>query len=117
MNPFAVTNSTPNESGVFGDATRVRSNFLYRVIQLGPPLNYRVVYDGWWFRQRIEINGVLAWSRISWLTIQRRVEFRVPVEVAPYEPAGRIEIEFTRGLMVRRFRLWIGESLVYDEIN
>jgi hypothetical protein len=45
------------------------------------------------------------------------VEFRVPAEVDPNEPDGRIEIEFTRGLMVRRFRLWIGESLVYDEIN
>ncbi len=30
---------------------------------------------------------------------------------------GRIEIEFGRGLMIRRFRLWVANELVYDEIS
>jgi hypothetical protein len=117
MNPFAVTNLPPSERGVFGDARRIRSSFLYRVIELGSPSYCRIVYDGWWFRQKVEIDGVLAWWRISWLTIQRRVEFRVPAEVNAKQPHGRIEIEFGRGLMIRRFRCWIDDSLVYDEIN
>lgn len=117
MNPFSVTNLTPNERGIFGSAKRLRSSFLYRVIEVGDPPRHRIVYDGWWFRQKIEIDGRLAWWRVSWLTIQRNVEFRLPPEVDPDQPEGRIEIEFSRGLMIRRFRLWIGQSLIYDEIN
>lgn len=124
MNPFSVTNLTPNERGVFGDSRRIRSAFLFRVIQIGDPQRYQIVYDGWWFRQKVEVNDVLVWWKISWLTIARTVEFRIPPQIDPNQPQidpnqknGRIEIEFTRGLMIRRFRLWIDDTLVYDEIN
>ncbi|MEE2937735.1 MAG: hypothetical protein VYA84_17220, partial [Planctomycetota bacterium] len=83
----------------------------------GPPHHFQFVYDGWWFRQKVEIDGVLVSRRISWLSIQRKVQFQVPSNVDSNQPTGRIEIDFTRGLMIRRFRLWIGEELVYDEIN
>ena len=33
------------------------------------------------------------------------------------QPEGKIEIEFGRSLMIRRFRIWIGGQMVYDEIN
>ncbi|MDF1840316.1 MAG: hypothetical protein P1U77_02715 [Rubripirellula sp.] len=117
MNPFAVTNVAPLETGTFGTSKRIRRNFLYRVIEIGPPHLFQLVYDGWWFRQKVEIDGVLVSRRISWLSIQRKVKFQVPSNVDSNQPTGRIEIDFTRGLMIRRFRLWIGDELVYDEIN
>ena len=117
MNPFAVTDVAPLETGIFGRSKRVRSNFLHRVIDVGEPHSFRLKYDGWWFSQKIEIDGTLVSRRISWLTVQRKVEFPVPPKVDSSEPKGRIEIDFTRGLMIRRFRVWIADELVYDEIN
>lgn len=117
MNPFEVTTMTPSERGFYGSAQRVRSSFLYRVIQIGPPFGIELVYDGWWFRQRVLVDGVQVSWRISWLTIQRQVEFPIPSATDPNQATGRIEIDFTRGLMIRRFRVWIGETLAYDEIN
>lgn len=117
MNPFAVTNVAPLETGTFGESKRIRSNFLYRVIEVGHPHFLRFIYDGWWFRQKVEIDGILVSRRISWLSIQRKVKFELPPSVDTLGRTGRIEIDFTRGLMIRRFRLWIGDELVYDEIN
>lgn len=116
-NPFAAPNPTPGQRGVYGNARAVRSGFLYRVIEVDAPLRCKVVYDGWWFRQKIEINGYRAWFQISWLTIRRRIDFRVPAQVDRSEPQGAIEIHFGPSLMIRRFRLWIGGQIVYDEIN
>ena len=90
---------------------------MYRVIEFDAPIACQMVYDGWWFRQKIEINGHVAWVRISWLTIHRKVEFRVPKSVDASEPEGRIEIEFGRGLGIRRFRVWLAGELAYDEIS
>ena len=116
-NPYAVTAVT-DELGVFSDrARRLRAGFLYREVELQAPFTANFVYDGWWFRQKITFNGITAWFRISWLTILRTAEFRVPAEVDPREPKGRVEIEFSRGLSIRRFRIWIEEKLIYDEIN
>ncbi|MCC9601389.1 hypothetical protein LOC67_12610 [Stieleria sp. JC731] len=73
-------------------------------------------YSGWWFRQTIAISGFVVWSKISWLDIDRQVEFQLPAEVDPQRRPGRIEIDFSRGLRIRRFRVWIDEHLVYDEV-
>lgn len=81
------------------------------------PFPCRLVYDGWWFRQKIEVNGELAWFQISWLTIQRQVKFKIPARVDSRQPDAAIEIDFGRGLMIRRFRIWISGQIVYDEIN
>ena len=116
-NPFSVPTIIPDQRGVFGSARRIRSGFLYRVIEIDAPLRCRVVYDGWWFRQKIEINGHTAWFQISWLTIRRRVDFRIPPQVEPSEPRATMEISFGPSLMIRRFRLWIADQIVYDEIN
>lgn len=139
-NPFAVSTELTAQRGVFGDAARcLRSGLLYREIEFGSPFAGVLVYSGWWFRQKIEINGETVWFRISWMQIFRHAAFTIsPAAIPPaaigempsvrgakpgvagrIEPgvAGRIEIDFTRGLMIRRFRLWIADELVYDEIN
>ena len=117
-NPFAVTTGDIDERGVFGDfARRIRGGFLYRVIELDRPYRCQFTYNGWWFRQQIKFDNHVAWQQISWLTIRPRAEFRVPAAIDPRQPSAAIEIGFTRGLMIRRFRIWIDDQLVYDEVN
>jgi len=116
-NPFAVSTLLPPERGVFGGVQRIRGGFLYRILEFESPLSTRMVYSGWWFRQKIEFDGQVVWWRISWLTILRRAEFEIPRRGVAGGVPGKVEIEFGRGLMIRRFRVWIDEQLAYDEIN
>ena len=117
-NPFAVTTRQIDERGVFGDhARRIRGGFLYRVIDSDRPYRCRLVYNGRWFVQRIRIDGILVWWQISWLRIRPRAEFVIPAEIDPAMPPGSLEIGFARGLTIRRFRVWIGGQIVYDEVN
>lgn len=102
---------------MFGDARRVRAGFLHRELDITRPVTCRVVYDGWWFRQKIEINGHQAWFQISWLTIRRKIDFRLPAAVDPQQPRARVEIDFGPGLSIRRFRLWLDGQIAYDEVN
>jgi len=116
-NPFAVTTGAAPDRGVFGDhARRVRSAFLFRVVDFDRPFSGRLTYSSWWWRQKIEISGYRVWFRVSWMRIHRRAEFTLPPAVAPSEPQGIVEIDFTRTLRIRRFRLWIAGEIVYDEI-
>lgn len=115
-NPFA-SSIVSDQRGVFGDSRRIRAGFLYRVIQIDAPVSCQLVYDGWWFRQKIEIDGQRAWFQISWLTIRRHIEFTIPASVDPRQPAAVIEIEFGRSLGIRRFRVWIDGQIAYDEVN
>ncbi|GAA4461552.1 hypothetical protein [Novipirellula rosea] len=133
-NPFEPPIELPSEKGVFGDhATLITRRFLYRVIRYQRPFTGRLVYSGWWFRQKIEINGVVVWWKVSWLNISPDVSFTIPAEAfanqqvgddaspendsVPSQPIqGRIEIQFTRGLRIRRFRVWFDQQLAYDEI-
>ncbi len=102
---------------MFGSARLIRSSFLFRVIEFDLPLPFRMIYDGWWFRQKIEISGETAWFQISWLTIQRHIEFQIPSTVDPQQPSAAIEIDFGQGLKIRRFRVWVSQQNVYDEVN
>jgi hypothetical protein len=77
----------------------------------------RFIYDGWWFRQTIKISGHMAWSQISWLTIERKAEFELPQEVSAHRLPCKIEIDFAKALLIKRFRIWIDDDLVYDEIS
>ncbi|WP_236622235.1 hypothetical protein [Novipirellula maiorica] len=138
-NPFEPPIELQSEKGVFGDhAIRATGRFLYRVIQFQRPFTGTLVYSGWWFRQKIEINGVVVWWKVSWLNISPDVLFTIPPEVyanqaspnqaggddvphgtdlVPSQPIqGRIEIQFTRGLRIRRFRVWFDQQIAYDEI-
>ncbi|KAA5543615.1 hypothetical protein FYK55_10410 [Roseiconus nitratireducens] len=116
-NPYAVTTATAGQPGFFGEhAELVRGTFLYRVVQVSHPVRLRFVYSGWWFRQTIELDGHTVWGQISWMAIRRQAEFRLPVELDPQQRSGRMEIEFSRGLRIRRFRIWIDQTLIYDEV-
>ena len=122
VNPYSVTSAadtsaTGPHQGVFGDSATLRkASFLYRVIELSSPIQATFIYSGWWFRQKITFDGMPVWWQISWLWIRREATFRLPQAVDPAEREGRIEIDFTRGLRIARFRLWIAEELVYDEV-
>ena len=58
-----------------------------------------------------------VWFRISWLRIHSHAEFRLPRSLDADQPAAGIEIDFTRNLRIRRFRFWIADETVYDEVH
>lgn len=127
LNPYSVSTQSSLEKGVFSEcATLHRRSFLYREIQFEKPFQGTFVYNGWWFRQVITLNAVPCWFRISWLRIHSRFEFELPEELTPagdlYSAAESSqtvhgEIEFSRTLAIRRFRVWLGEQVIYDEIR
>ncbi|MEM6471628.1 MAG: hypothetical protein AAF802_18860 [Planctomycetota bacterium] len=115
VNPFAPESVSASPEGYFGElASCLRATFLYREISIKHPSELELVYNGWWFRQRITLNGCEVWSKISWVTIEPSLEFPIAKEIMPGGGTGRIEIHFSRGLMIRSFRVWINEQLVYD---
>lgn len=117
-NPFLPTTELPHERGVFSDHARLRrSAFLYRDIDFDGPLNARFVYTGWWFRQAVYLNGEAVWFRISWTRIDSSISFLVPPTIRSEGGVGQVEIDFTRGLTIRRFRVFIDGRNLYDEIH
>ena len=54
---------------------------------------------------------------ISWAAILREIDFCVPGSEGTPQTDGRIEIEFSTGLRIRRFRVWLSGEIVFDEIN
>lgn len=128
VNPFSVSSAVEPRRGVFAeDATLVRRNFLYRVIEVNKPFKARLIYTGWWFRQMVELDGEPCWFQISWLSIRPKFEFELPtwVQVDPawvdhnHSTARQMnfELQLTRGLRIRRLRIWLAGRLIYDEIN
>jgi hypothetical protein len=117
LNPYSTTNLPATGPTFFGDhATRKAGSFLYRVIEIRHPEPIELVYSGWWFRQTVDLDGLRVWTCISWLSIRPRLEFAVPDAISRAIDRGRIEIDFARGLRIRRFRLWLDDLLVYDEV-
>ncbi|WP_419581131.1 hypothetical protein [Stieleria magnilauensis] len=86
------------------------------MVEIRHPIATEFVYSGWWFRQTIDIAGERVWGQISWLDLKKEAEFRLPESVDPARRPGRMEIDFTRGLRIRRFRIWIADELIYDEV-
>lgn len=125
LNPFSVCAHSPLYRGSFAEhGVLLRRGFLYRVIDIQEPFVGELTYNGWWFRQTVEINGQSQWFQISWLKIHSQLEFTLPawIEVDPAwgEAENRrmsIEIGFSRGLTIRRFRIWLAGRILYDEIN
>ncbi len=116
-NPFAPTVILPDERGVFADgATRLQAGFVYRVIEFTQPFAGVLIYDGWWFRQRVSIHGQTLWRRISWVSFYKQIDVDLPPEIDPEERSLRIEIHFGRGLSIRRFQVSVAGMIVYDEI-
>ncbi len=116
-NPFAPTTILPNERGVFADgAVRKRAFFVYRAIDFSSPFVGELIYDGWWFRQKVSINGITLWWRVSWVSFHKQIEFHLPPQIDGSESAVRIDIHFGRGLGIRRFQVTVAGMIAYDEI-
>ena len=96
-------------------AKLVRGGFLYRKISISEPFECLLIYNGWNFLQRIFLDDVLVWKRISWIVIHRHAEFAIPNELYPPGGRGELQIEFGRGLRVRRFCIHLAGRLVYEE--
>ncbi|MEM6363052.1 MAG: hypothetical protein AAF539_13460 [Planctomycetota bacterium] len=127
-NPFAVTTQLQSRQSVFAEHAQLRRrSFLYRVIDVHRPFEATMVYSGWWFRQTVRLGGEIVWFQISWMTIRPRFEFRLP-DAIQIEPGWsdiddgdlrrvRFEIQFSRGLRIRRLQIWLSQRLLFDEIN
>jgi hypothetical protein len=116
-NPFAPATIISDERGVFADgAVRRRAWFVYRVIEFSQPFVGELVYDGWWFRQKVMVDGITLWWRISWVSFHKQIDFRLPAEIDPDQRAVRIQIDFGRGLSIRRFQVSVDGMIAYDEI-
>jgi hypothetical protein len=117
VNPFAPSSILDEERGVFADgAVLRRAYFVHREIEFTRPLAGLLVYDGWWFRQRVTFNEHVLWSQISWVHFCDKIEFRLPAEIDPQTPRIRIDIRFGRGLAIRRFQVTVDGIVAYDEI-
>ena len=123
-NPYASPSADPAKGGVYAEHAQLASSaFLYREIEFAIPYPLLLVYSGWWFWQRVTVCDERVWSQISWLNLRREIEFTLPpqspsIPASPSIPVqGRIEIDFGRALRIRRFRVWIGGEMLYDEIN
>lgn len=117
-NPFDASKILVDEQGVFADGAKlVRRSLLYRVIDFEQPFRGRLIYDGWWFRQRVTVEAMPVWLRISWLRIERQLEFRLPKQVDSQMRNCRIDIHFGPGLWIRRFQVTVGGMIAYDEIR
>lgn len=116
LNPYTPTNETSPEQGIYGSSTRVSGGFLRRVVEGEQPIPFRLRYTGWWFVQRIFVNDRLCWWKISVLKIEDNVTFQLPKTVDKEESFVSVQIEFSPGLWIRRFQIWIREGLVYDEV-
>ena len=115
-NPYQTPPNVEDEVGIFCDHARLTgSSFLFRKIQFQHPFVGELLYSGWWFWQRIYVCEQRVWSRISWTTIDRHICFQMPGEIELNQ--GRLEIQFVQGLRISRFRVWIDENLVFDEIH
>jgi hypothetical protein len=117
INPFAPATILPDERGVFADdAIRQRGFFVYRVIEFRAPFSGTLVYDGWWFRQKVSIDGITLWWRISWVNFHKQIDFRLPPEIDAAQRPVRIVINFGRSLSIRRFQVIVDGMIAYDEI-
>lgn len=77
-----------------------------------------IIYTGWWFWQRVLLGGQRIWSRVSWVSLEREIDFLIPATFEQeHQRQGRIEIDFGPGLRIRRFRLWIDGRIFLDEIR
>lgn len=116
-NPFRPSAEIDTEKGVTGTARLLRSGFLFRLIELNVPMPIRLRYSGWWFVQRIDVNGVRVWTKISWLNLSRQIQFVLPAEIDPARRPVNIEIDFRPGLLIRRFRVWVDGQMEFDQVS
>ncbi len=110
--PPVVLDQRPN---YLDQARLLKAGFLYRKIEFDVPFQGLLVYSGWNFLQRIRINDILVWKRVSWVVIHRQAQFQLPAELDPQQRQAQVDLRFSRGLMMEGFSLRIGQQVVYDE--
>lgn len=133
-NPYSVSASISPEIQVRSDCAHLRrGTFLFRQIEFEAPFRATLTYDGWWFRQKVALQPsddglapLQVWFRVSWVRIHSAFEFDLPEEF-PLDPDWdtfanpvtrvRGEITFAKTLAIRQFRIWLGETVIYDEIR
>ena len=116
VNPYAPAKEvSPTKAEVFDGGRRIRGGFLYREIQIEtePPLYF--IYSGWWFVQRVTVNGIGCWSKISWLNLDRQIRFALPKSVDSQQRLIEIEIQFGPSLAIKGFNIWYQGDPIYTE--
>lgn len=117
INPYAVDSDQKLSKGVFGNARRRRGGFLFRLIDVDAPVQLTVRYSGWWFVQRVRVNQKLCWWKISWLRIERHIEFGLPPDIDAQRRRLELDITLSPSLWIGRFQIRLGDQTVYDEIS
>ena len=114
-NPYRSPSVVRRQPGIHGEqARRQASGFLYREIELSGRFDGVLRYNGWWFVQRIHLDDKLLWRKISWLRVERLIEFMLPT-AAGGSVMATIQIDFGARLQFRRFQLLADDQSVYDE--
>jgi hypothetical protein len=102
--------------GIDGISKLLRRGLLHRRIEVVEPLAMRLDYDGKWFRQRVFVDDQCPWYRVSWLTIHRSFYFELPDRIDPQQRRVQIQMAFyPLTLLIRRFTVTLGDTIVYDE--
>ncbi len=115
-NPYRSPSPVQHQGVVYGDyAKRRRGGFLFREIELTGRFDGVLRYTGWWFVQRVFLNDRRLWWKISWLTLQRRVDFRLP-DATGQAVDATLQMDFDARLRFRRFQLIADDVSIYDEI-
>ncbi len=114
-NPYRSPAPVQRQGRLYGEAARRRAGgFLYREIELTGRVEGVLRYNGWWFVQRIHLDEQLLWRKISWLRIERFVEFTLP-SVSGEELAASLHMEFDSRLRFRGFHLLADGYTLYEE--
>jgi hypothetical protein len=119
LNPYAPPRShaVPIGHDTGGFIPALQKGLLHRRVRLVGPVSCELDYDGKWFRQRVLIDGHLAWFVVSWARIHREIHFRLPAAVDLQQRPVRIEMQFhpISVLTITRFTVWIDGEIAYDE--
>ena len=114
INPYAATSRVDLTPESYAGAHRRRSSFLYRWIEVDDPIPLSILFSGWWFIQRLRVNGRLLWWKISWLRIERRITAHLPADIDPQTRPLQIEITFAPALQITRYQIHLANQTLYD---
>ena len=89
------------------------SGLLYRRIQVEAPVAATIEYVGYGLRDRILVNGRLVCWRLPIMGLSDEFEFSISTNEEPLP--GRIIVEVSKFLRIRRFELQIDGQTVYVE--
>lgn len=117
---FNLSENAPHSTAAFSLGRAVASDELRE--NLAPCHVFTLTYSGWWFVQRVHADRVLVWWAISWLRIRPSIKIQLLPKTLGEPKLGfprdiKLEIDFSKGLKIRRFRVWLDQEIRYDEIS